>query len=163
MIAVEYPKGYGTTYPKPVPQVNTALAFVTRNVSNLQVDPSKLLLAGDSAGAHIASQFALITTDRAYASATGISPQLKAGQLSAMLLLSGAYDPSSVNFEGSYGWFLKTVLWPYLGVKNFCRDERFRQMSVTGHVISLHSTRERLPSERRHRFEIRGSAFETGY
>lgn len=133
-IAVEYSKGYGTTYPKPLEQVNAALGFVARNAADLKVDPAAIVVAGDSAGAHIAGQVALITTDPDYARAIGISPQLKANQLSAMLLLSGAYDPSAVNFEGKYGWFLKTVLWAYSGVKNFRADEWFGLTSVTGHV-----------------------------
>jgi len=79
---------------------------------------------------------ALMTTDPAYASAIGISPQVKANQLRAMLLLSGTYDPSSVNVEVNYAWFRKTLLWAYLGVKNFRENERFPLMSVTGHVTS---------------------------
>ena len=134
MIAVEYSKGYGTTYPKPAEQVNAALGFVARNAADLKVDPAMIALAGDSAGAHIASQVAMITTDADYARAIGISPQLKTNQLSAMLLLSGAYDPSSVNFEGNHEWFLKTVLWAYSGVKNFWADKQFELTSVTGHV-----------------------------
>jgi acetyl esterase/lipase len=131
MVAVEYSKGYGATYPKPVEQVNAALGSLVHNAAELKVDPATLVLAGDSAGAHIASQ---VTTDSAYAGAVGISPQLKANQLSAMVLVSGAFDPSAVNFEGNYGWFLKIVLWAYLGKRNFREDERFRKMSVTGHV-----------------------------
>src|SRR6266496_5795311 len=75
-IAVEYSKGYGTTYPKPVEQVNAALGFVVRNAADLNVDPAAIVLAGDSAGAHIASQLAAITTDPDYARAIGISPEL---------------------------------------------------------------------------------------
>jgi acetyl esterase len=134
MIAVEYSKGYGITYPKPVQQVNAALGFVIRNAADLKVDPAMIVLAGDSAGAHIASQVALVTTNPEYTRAIGVFPQLKANQLSAMLLLSGTYDPSAVNFEGDYGRFLKTVLWAYSGVKNFREDERFNLMSVTNHV-----------------------------
>ena len=133
-IAVEYPRGYGTRYPKPVEAVNAALGFVMRHAPDLKVDRTMLVLAGDSAGAHIASQVAMITTDPAYARALGIAPQLKPGQLVAMLLLSGAYDPSAVNFEGHYGWFLKSVLWAYAGVKEVREDQGFNLMSVTGHV-----------------------------
>jgi len=133
-IAVEFSKGYGTRYPKPVEQVNAVLGFLVRNAADLKVNPATIVLAGDSAGAHIAGQVAIITTDPAYASAIGISPQLNANQLSAMLLLSGAYDPSAMNFEGNSGWFLKTVLWAYSGVKNFRADERFKLMSMTAHV-----------------------------
>lgn len=38
------------------------------------------------------------------------------------------------NSEGNYGWFLKTVLWAYSGVRDFHEDERFGLMSVTGHA-----------------------------
>jgi acetyl esterase/lipase len=134
MIAVEYSRGYGTTYPKPVQQVNTALGFVVRNAVDLKVDPSKIVLAGDSAGAHIASQVAMISTDPDYAQAIGMTPQLKANQLFAMLLFSGVYDPSAVNPTGNHGWFLKAMLWAYSGVKNFRVDDRFKLMSVTNNV-----------------------------
>jgi acetyl esterase/lipase len=114
--------------------VNAALGFLTRHYADFKIDPANIVLAGDSAGAHMAGQVALITTDPAYATAIGISPKLKPGQISGMLLLSGAFDPTSVNFEGNYGWFLKAVLWAYSGAKNFREDERFQLMSVTRHV-----------------------------
>src|SRR5260370_39950556 len=47
-IAVEYSKGYGITYPKPVEQVNTALGFIARNAADFKVDPATIVLAGDS-------------------------------------------------------------------------------------------------------------------
>jgi alpha/beta hydrolase fold len=54
-------------------QVNAALGFVASHAGELHVDPASIVLAGDSAGAHIASQVALITTDAAYAKAIGIA------------------------------------------------------------------------------------------
>lgn len=134
LAAVEYSKGFGAAYPKPVEQVNAALGFLTRDASDFKIDPAEMVLAGDSAGAHIASQVAMITTDPDYSGALHISPQLKANQLAATLLLSGAYDPSAVNYEGGFGWFLKTVLWAHLGVRNFRDDPRFPLMSITSHV-----------------------------
>jgi acetyl esterase len=133
-IAVEYSKGPGTTYPKPLEQVNAALGFVVRHAADLNVDPATILLAGDSAGAHIAGQLALITTNPAYARAIGIAPQLTATQLTATLLLSGVYDPVELNLGGTYGWFNETVLSAYSGTKNFREDERFRLTSITHYV-----------------------------
>lgn len=135
-VALEYAKGYGTRYPEPVEQVNAALAFLLRNAVDFQIDPAVVVLAGDSAGAHISSQVALLTTDPAYATAVGIAPKLKADQISAMLLVSGAYDPSAVNFDGDFGWFVKTTLWAYSGVKHFRADERFHLMSIPRHVTT---------------------------
>jgi acetyl esterase/lipase len=135
MIAVEYSRGYGTTYPKPVDQVNAALGFIVRNAANVKVDPAKIVLAGDSAGAHIASQVEMIITDPDYARAMELTPRIRAKQLLAMLLFSGVYDPYAVNPQRNHGWFLKAMLWAYSGVKNFQADERFKLMSVTRNVI----------------------------
>lgn len=135
-IAVEYSKGPGTTYPKPVEQVNTALGFILRHATDLHIDPTMILLGGDSAGAHIAGQLALITTDPAYARAIGITPQLQPEQLAALLLLSGVYAPVDLNLGGIYGWFNETVLSAYSGTKQFRDDERFKLTSIPRYVTN---------------------------
>jgi acetyl esterase/lipase len=134
VVAVEYSKGYGTTYPKPVEQVNAALAFLVRNAADLNIDPATIILAGDSAGAQISCQVALIIADPAYAEAIGIPPHLKIDQLKAMILVSGVYDFSALNAEGYFGWFGKAVLWAYSGVKNFREDEQLRMTSIPKYV-----------------------------
>lgn len=133
-VGVEYSTGFGATYPKPVAQVNAALAFLTAHAAELGIDPGRIVLAGDSAGAQLAAQTALIVTDPAYAELIGIAPGLAAGQLRGVLLLSGAFDIDAVDYDGPFGWFSHTVLWAYSGVKDFLDDERFRLMSVTNHV-----------------------------
>lgn len=133
-VGVEYSTGFGATYPKPVIQVNEALTFVKDHAAELGVDPRRIVLAGDSAGAQIAAQTALIIADPSYAARIGIRPGLVSEQLRGVMLLSGAYDIDAVDFNGPFGWFSRTVLWAYSGVKDFLHDERFRLMSVTNHV-----------------------------
>ena len=135
-IAVEYSKGRGTTYPKPLEQVNAALGFVSSHAADLHVDAASIVLAGDSAGAHIASQVALIITEPSYANAIGIAPQLKPQQLVAMLLVSGVYDPFATDRNGVRAWFYETMMWAYSGVKSLAMDERFKLMSVPAHVTA---------------------------
>lgn len=135
-VGVEYSTGFGATYPKPVEQVNAALGHLVRNATDLGVDPDALVLAGDSAGAQIAAQIAIITTDPAYAKRIGIAPALEPRQLAAVMLLSGAYDIGSVDLDGDQGWFLRTVLWAYSGTRNFLADERFMLASVSDHVTA---------------------------
>jgi len=135
-IAVEYSKGPGTTYPTPIEQANAALGFVVRHAVDLHIDPARMLVGGDSAGAHIAAQLALITTDPSYARAIGIAPQLKPTQLAAVLLLSGVYAPVELNLGGIYGWFNETVLCAYSGTKDFRGDERFKLTSIPRYVSS---------------------------
>ncbi|MGR8932748.1 MAG: alpha/beta hydrolase [Gammaproteobacteria bacterium] len=135
-VAIEYSTGYGATYPKPVAQVNAALGYLLRHAADLFIDPKAIVLAGDSAGAQIAGQVALITTESAYARRLGIAPSLHKEQLFALLLLSGAYDLTALDFDGDYAWFLNSVLWAYSGQKNFLEDDRFRLLSVNEHVTS---------------------------
>jgi acetyl esterase len=118
-VGVEYSHGFGSTYPKPVEQVNAALGYLVRNAAELNVDPDTIILAGDSAGAQIASQLAVIITDPSYAERMGIPPLLEPERLSAILLLSGGFDIEAVDLEGDFGWFLKTVLWAYSGNQGF--------------------------------------------
>jgi acetyl esterase/lipase len=133
-IALEYSKGRGTTYPKAIEQVNAALGFIGQHAADLGVDTAKIFLGGDSAGAHIAGQVALIVTNPSYASAMGIAPQIEARHLAGMLLLSGTYDPSAVKPQGARGWFLRRMMWAYSGERDFHDDARFALMSVTSHV-----------------------------
>ncbi|USA39801.1 alpha/beta hydrolase [Pelagerythrobacter marinus] len=133
-VAVEYSTGRGSRYPRPVEQVNRALGHIVANAGALGIDPDGIVLAGDSAGAQIAAQVALLTTDDRYARALGIAPQVDRGAIRALLLLSGAYDLGSVDLEGDYGWFVRSVLWAYSGSRDFLEDERFALASVTDHV-----------------------------
>jgi acetyl esterase len=124
----------GSVYPRPVEEVNTALGFLSRNAATFHIDPARLVIAGDSAGAQIAAQVALITTDRAYAREMGILPELKPRQIQAMLLLSGAYDLTAI--QAGHSDFLNTVLWAYSGTQDFWKNERFRLFSVTANVTA---------------------------
>ncbi len=133
-IGVEYSTGYGARYPKPVEQVNAALAHVVQHAAQLGIDPDRLILAGDSAGAQIAAQVALLTTDPIYARGLGVAPRIGPDRIRALLLLSGAYELGSVDLTGRYGWFVKSVLWAYSGSHDFMNDERFRFASITDYV-----------------------------
>jgi acetyl esterase/lipase len=133
-VGVEYSTGIGSVYPKPVRQVNAALGYLVKNASSLNIDPRAISLAGDSAGAQITAQLAIITTDPSYAKRMDIVPELSPENLRAVLLLSGAYDLGAVDYNGDSAWFLKTVLWAYSGVKDFLNDEQFKLLSVTNYV-----------------------------
>jgi acetyl esterase/lipase len=135
-VALEYSTGYGSVYPKPVEQVNAALAYLLAHAAELHVDPARIVIAGDSAGAQIASQVALLTTDAGYAGQLGIAAAVPAATIKGAVLVSGAFDLEGLDFAGSYGQFLKTVLWAYSGVRNMLSDERFRLGSIVQHATA---------------------------
>lgn len=121
-------------YPLPVEQVLDALAFVSRNAAQYRVNPTAIVLAGDSAGSQIAAQVANITTSAEYASAMGMRPTLVPGQLAGVLLYCGAYDMSMVNWDGRFGGFLKTIMWAYTGIEDVRENHDFDTASVLNYV-----------------------------
>lgn len=135
-IALEYSTGFGTTYPTPVRQVNDALGYLSRHSGELGIDSNRIILAGDSAGAQLAAQVALIVSDPVYASAIDIVPRIAPNQLNAVILASGAFDLRSVDFDGDWGWFLNTVFWAYTGTKDFLDNTDFELASVQQFVGS---------------------------
>ena len=136
VIAVNYSIAPEKTYPTPVIQVNEALSYINRNAKELHVDPSHIVLAGDSAGSQIAAQVATMITSPDYAKLMNMTPGLQKSQLSAMLLNCGAYDLSIVNADGNSedAKLLRTFLWSYSGKKDFMNDADMLPASVIDHV-----------------------------
>ena len=71
--------------------MNTALGYLVRNADRLGVDPSRLVLAGNSAGSQIALQVATLIVQPAYAQTMGIQPTITRDQLAGLLLYCGIY------------------------------------------------------------------------
>ena len=55
-------------------------------------------------------------------------------QLRGVVLFCGPYDVRKVKLDGSFGGFLRTVLWSYSGTKDFMANQRFATASVVNYV-----------------------------
>ncbi|MGX1693787.1 alpha/beta hydrolase [Microbacterium keratanolyticum] len=135
MIAVDYTRGPEGVYPLAVHQINEALAYIVDNADDLGVDPSQIVLAGDSAGAQLASQVATIVTNPDYAALMDMTPALTSSQLVATVLNCGVYDLSALAaLDGILGWGLKTSMWAYSGTKNWAVGSTGAMMSTIDFV-----------------------------
>lgn len=115
-IAVSYPLAPGCAYPGSLTRVNAALAHILRHADELRVDPARIVIAGDSAGANLASQLATAVTNSDYAEEIGLQPALSRAQLRGVVLDCGIYDVSEVpEAPGLGGWGFRIALWAYLG------------------------------------------------
>ncbi len=132
VVNVDYTIAPEANYPTPVRQVNAALAFVSREGERLGIDPDRLIIAGDSAGAQIAAQVANLVTAPGYAQQVGIAPGIRPGQLRGTILFCGPYD---LDLMGE-GWFSRTTTWAYSGRRNHHDDASFQLMSVARHVTA---------------------------
>jgi acetyl esterase/lipase len=112
---VDYSLAPGSRYPVPVRQVNRALAHLSDNAQALGLDRSRFILGGDSAGAQLASQLAVLTTSPVYVKAMELNPGLAGDQLRGVVLFCGPHDARLMASQASSSWFLRTVMWSYLG------------------------------------------------
>ncbi len=113
-VAVGYPIAPGAQHPDPVASANAAIAFLQREAARFGLDMQRLVIAGDSAGAHIAAELALVTTDPAMATATGIVPALAPERLRGVVLFC-LFDPAPLPKDGWLGWALRQIETAYFG------------------------------------------------
>ncbi|MGH2551752.1 MAG: alpha/beta hydrolase, partial [Thermomicrobiales bacterium] len=144
VISLEYSLGPGEKYPTAIHQVNDALAYIQANAAELHVDPNRIMMAGDSAGAQITSQYAAIVTNPEFATEMEITPSLKPEQLRGVLLFCGIYDLQTFMdkggvVEGITGgilqWGSRTSIWAYTGTKD-SNSNALLQMSSIDHVTA---------------------------
>lgn len=133
-VAVGYTRAPTARYPAPVLQANAALAFLQREGQRLGVDPTRIVLAGDSAGAHIAAQLAAGLTGKDYAELLGLKPAMAPANLRGTALFCGAFDLTAIDLSGPFGSFLRSVLFAYFGVANPLDSERITEASVPRYV-----------------------------
>jgi len=136
-VNVEYSKAPENRYPKAVEQVDHALGYVVDHADELGLDPKRIVLGGDSAGAHIAAQTAIATTDREYAEHAGLPQSISSSKLRGMILFSGPFDLDMVG-SGSFleRWYIRTVMWSYTGERGFADDASTQWLSLVDHVSS---------------------------
>ncbi|MFD1710368.1 alpha/beta hydrolase [Ottowia flava] len=134
VVGVNYSIAPRKIYPEPLRQIGAALRHLQAHAQRLHVDPQRIVLAGDSAGAQLAAQVANLISVPTYAREVGVAPTLQRAQLRGVLLYCGAYDIATVDFKGPFGPFLQTVLWAYAGERDFLNAPKFRPASVLHYV-----------------------------
>lgn len=134
--SVQYTIAPEARYPGPVLQADRALGFLAGGGHGLPVDPARLVLAGDSAGAQVAAQLAAAHADPGYAADIGFRPSMPPGGLAGALLYCGPYDAALVGGEGPFANFMRTVFWSYFGLRDLGDDPMVAQFSVPRHVTA---------------------------
>lgn len=146
VVSLGYSVAPGATYPTPIHQVNDALAYIEQNAARFHVDPNRIVLAGDSAGAQITAQIAALVTNPAYAAELRLTPSLAPPQLRGAVLFCGIYDMkvflANDHLPGSGGlmarvarWGTDEAMWAYTGSRD--RDSAaLRQMSSIDHATT---------------------------
>jgi acetyl esterase/lipase len=134
VVAPAYSRAPEAEYPAPVQQVLDLLAYFDRDGRRLGIDPGRVVLAGDSAGAHIAAQVAACLADAAYADTVGVEVTAGATAPMGVVLCCGLYDLALARPDGPFGDSLAAVLWSYSGSRAWSTSRAFASWSVVHHV-----------------------------
>ncbi|HXR43944.1 MAG TPA: alpha/beta hydrolase [Pseudolysinimonas sp.] len=134
-VSLNYTIAPEAVYPTAVRQLNEALGYLQEHAAELRIDPDRVVLAGDSAGAQLASELATLTTNPEYAHLLGISPALSPSQLVGTVLNCGVYDLSTMaDLTGVAAWGFKIALWAYTGTQNWSASYQGTTMSTIDFV-----------------------------
>lgn len=123
-------------YPLPVRQMMQALEFLQAERTRFRLDPDRIVLAGNSAGAHIAAQIGALATTPGYAGLVGIPPTVAAEQVRGLVLACGAFDLALTHGVGGVAEaiLVRAAGWSYSGRRNFNRDGSFAAWSIPDYL-----------------------------
>ena len=111
-------------FPTPLYDTNAVLHWICKNALRYHLDPTRIILLGDSAGAQLASQYAAMHTDRSYAAAFRM--QMAPVTIRCLGLFCGMYDLAPM-LSGSG----KGLAQDYLGKDIPAEDPR---LAVLNHI-----------------------------
>jgi len=133
VIGLRYSLAPKKRYPTPARQIMQALQHLDANAERLQVDPARIVIGGDSAGAQLAAQVAALVTTPGYADAVGVQPTIRADRLRGVVLACGPYDLAllAAGSTPTGSRLVQAVLWAYSGKRHFVEDGRFATFSLT--------------------------------
>lgn len=115
----------GWKFPTPLADTNAVMQWVVKNAARYHLDPERIFLVGDSAGAQLASQYAAMWANPVYAAL--FSLKLPRITIRALGLNCGLYDMAQRASEPRKGLHLD-----YLGRDLTPEDPRFRVLESIG-------------------------------
>ncbi|RNL64322.1 alpha/beta hydrolase [Nocardioides marmoriginsengisoli] len=135
--AVNYPLAPESRYPAAPRQVNEAVRHLLAHADEYGIDPSRVVLAGDSAGAQVAAELAVLTTSPGYAARTDLAPALAPEQLRGALLFCGIFDPTGLDDSSRmFEAVLESAMWSLTGTRRWKDSEVCERMSVRTHATA---------------------------
>jgi Esterase/lipase len=137
VVALNYDLVPDSVYPEPLKQVGECITYLQSIKVEYQLDLENIILAGDSAGAQIVAQYALVQTNSEYATEIAIAPTLAKNSIKAMLLYCGPYDIENlVSPDQSViaNQLFSKVGWEYLQDKNWQTSNKAKEATIINHI-----------------------------
>lgn len=112
-------------YPAQIVQVTEALSAIASCQFAAQIDMDRVAIAGDSAGAYMAAQFAAVHSNSILAEMIDVHSPLDSNALKCALLYCGAYDVKKI-FDiqnRTLRLFVSRIGWSFFGEKRWRRSK----------------------------------------
>ena len=137
VVCMNYRLAPEAKYPTPIIQTEEVYHWLKDVADTYSMDMDCLVLAGDSAGAHIVAQFAAIQSNSVYAAEMEFEQIIPLDTLKALLLYCGPYDVSKIaaGSNGILNFFLNRAAWAYFGVRDWV-GVFSEQATISNHVTS---------------------------
>lgn len=131
--AMNYEWAPEAAWPSQVIQIGDCLKKIERlSLKGAPVDMSRIFLAGDSAGAHMAAQAATACFNSVYAEETGIHMPIEKQALKGLLLYCGPYELDAfANIENKVmKFFMNKVGQSYVGRLNWQKSNKIQFLNI---------------------------------
>lgn len=139
VVAVDYQWAPEIKYPGQVRQIEECITELqNKEKEGMPLDMSNVILAGDSAGAHIAAQAALLATNPLYEKELGVASALKKENLKTILLYCGPYNVEQILTveKPLLQFFTSRIGWAMLGDKHWQKGEAISTTTIKNYVTS---------------------------
>ncbi len=136
VIGVDYQWAPEIKYPGQVRQIEECMSALNKVKNDYKLDLDRIVLFGDSAGAHIAAQATLLATNPEYEKAIGVSSAITAEQLCGTVLYCGPYDVSKMLDTGNrtIDFFASRIGWALLGEKHWKEGETIKTTTIKNYT-----------------------------
>jgi len=122
-VSMNYRRAPEAKFPSLLHQIADVYLWLYSVQEHYSLDMTRLVFAGDSAGAHAAALFALVQTNFAYAKEIGIKPVVPSHCIRGLMLYCGPYNVQLFqNMKGFMGFFAHQAAWAYFGTRHWAQD-----------------------------------------
>lgn len=121
-------------HPAQIEDVLAAMRWVRSHAREFGADPERIFLAGDSAGAHLASLAACVCTNSALAGDYGVDAPFTEQELCGCILFCGAYDLRTAG-KTSFP-LIRDFISALLNNRDIEQDANLDRLSVTGNLTA---------------------------
>ena len=132
---INYRRAPEAKYPAPLIQTAEAYIWLKDIANTYSIDINRIILAGDSAGAHIAAQLAAVQTNSTYAAELELEQVIPQDSIKAVLLFCGPFEIAKMDEISSptINFFMNRTAWAYFGQKNW--QETFEhKATIANHI-----------------------------